>query len=66
MLVDDIRDHAFDAAKGWRTGAVRYGFGWNRGADAGGREDLLPLTPRMAGLAVVHSALLAAGLALSR
>lgn len=109
MLVDDIRDHAFDAAKGWRTGAVRYGIGWNRaeisllvlsaylaplafwlalGFDAWvllplvsaplayrtvravrtreRRDDLLPLTPRMAGLAVVHSSLLAAGLALSR
>jgi 1,4-dihydroxy-2-naphthoate octaprenyltransferase len=30
------------------------------------REDLVPLTPRMAGLALVHSALLAAGLALAR
>ncbi len=30
------------------------------------REDLGPLTPRMAGLAVVHSALLALGLALGR
>jgi 1,4-dihydroxy-2-naphthoate octaprenyltransferase len=30
------------------------------------REDLVPLTPRMARLAVVHSALLAAGLALAR
>ncbi len=30
------------------------------------REDLVPLTPRMAALATIHSALLAAGLALAR
>lgn len=30
MLVDDIRDRAFDTAKGWRTGAVRRGPGWTR------------------------------------
>ncbi len=42
----------------WRTvGAVRA---------ATRREDLVPLTPRMARLALVHSALLAAGLALAR
>jgi 1,4-dihydroxy-2-naphthoate octaprenyltransferase len=107
MLVDDIRDHEFDRAKGWRTGAVRRGVDWNRteiallvafaylapvaywlglGLPAGvllplasiplavrtvrdvrtfrRREDLLPLTPRMARLVVVHSLLLAAGLAL--
>jgi 1,4-dihydroxy-2-naphthoate octaprenyltransferase len=109
MLIDDIRDHAFDRAKGWRTGAVRLGPGWNRGEIAvlvafayaaplafwlalglgawvllpllsaplawrtvsavrtlERREDLFPMTPRMARLAVVHSALLAAGLALAR
>jgi 1,4-dihydroxy-2-naphthoate octaprenyltransferase len=109
MLVDDIRDAEFDRKKGWRTGAVRRGAGWNRneitllvafayvapiafwlalGFDAWvllplaslplahravtavrtleRREELLPVTPRMARLAVVHSALLAVGLALSR
>jgi 1,4-dihydroxy-2-naphthoate octaprenyltransferase len=30
------------------------------------REELVPVTPRMAGLALVHSLLLAIGLALSR
>jgi len=108
MLFDDIRDREFDAAKGWRTGAVRHGAGWNR-AEIGllatfaylapfllwlglgfgpsvllplvslpwawrtvravytlrQRTDLIPMTPRMARLALVHSALLAVGLALS-
>jgi 1,4-dihydroxy-2-naphthoate polyprenyltransferase len=109
MLVDDIRDHEFDAAKGWKTGAVRFGPDFNRaeiallvlfaelapigfwlwlGFDAWvllplvsapmawatvkaiatirERERLHPLSPRMAFLSVVHSVLLALGLALSR
>jgi 1,4-dihydroxy-2-naphthoate octaprenyltransferase len=108
MLIDDLRDHEFDAAKGWRTGAVRFGPGFGRaeialllgfaylaplafwlalgfeawvllplasaplGYRAGRavwtlrrRADLVPWSPRMAGLAALHSALLAAGLALS-
>lgn len=108
MLIDDMRDHEFDRAKGWRTGAVRHGVGWNRNEIAllvafaylapvafwlalgfgawvllplaslplaagtvralwtrERREDLVPLTPRMARLGVVHSVLLAIGLALS-
>jgi 1,4-dihydroxy-2-naphthoate octaprenyltransferase len=28
MLIDDVRDREFDAAKGWRTGAVRFGAAW--------------------------------------
>lgn len=109
MLVDDLRDHAFDRAKGWRTGVVRFGPRFSRGEIAGlvgssylalpalwlgldlgpgallpllslplagwlvrdvlaprPREALHPLTPRMAALALVHAALLAAGLALVR
>lgn len=109
MLIDDIRDAAFDAAKGWRTGSVRFGtdftraeitalvalaFGWplvlwlGLGLDAWVllplasaplgwsivrkvrtervRERLHPLTPAMARLVVIHSALLSAGIALSR
>jgi 1,4-dihydroxy-2-naphthoate octaprenyltransferase len=109
MLIDDVRDHAFDAAKGWRTGTVRFGVAFTRveitalvafaylaplafwgalGLDAWvllpllsaplaygavepvwtrrDRAELHPATPRMARLAVVHSALLAIGLALSR
>ena len=31
LIIDDIRDREFDAAKGWRTGAVRFGIGWSRG-----------------------------------
>jgi 1,4-dihydroxy-2-naphthoate octaprenyltransferase len=108
MLIDDVRDRVFDAAKGWRTGAVRRGAAWTAREvavlvafayavpaacwialpfdawvllplaslplalavvralrTARERADLVPLTPRMARLAVVHSALLAAGLALS-
>lgn len=108
MLVDDLRDRAFDAAKGWRTWSVRRGESFTRreisllvafaylapvglwlamGFDAWvllplasaplalrsvravraavRREDLAPLTPRLAGLAALHSLLLAAGLALS-
>jgi 1,4-dihydroxy-2-naphthoate polyprenyltransferase len=30
LIVDDIRDIAFDTAKGWRTGAVRFGIRWSR------------------------------------
>jgi 1,4-dihydroxy-2-naphthoate octaprenyltransferase len=30
LLIDDIRDHKPDKEKGWRTGAVRFGIGWNR------------------------------------
>jgi 1,4-dihydroxy-2-naphthoate octaprenyltransferase len=26
LIIDDLRDREFDAAKGWRTGAVRFGF----------------------------------------
>jgi 1,4-dihydroxy-2-naphthoate octaprenyltransferase len=109
MLVDDLRDREFDAAKGWRTGAVRFGPAFSRaeiafllafawlapfafwGALGFGpwvllpvvaaplayrmlravrtareRTELIPLTPAMARLAVIHSILLALGLALSR
>ncbi len=31
LLIDEIRDRAFDALKGWRTGPVRFGIGWTRG-----------------------------------
>jgi 1,4-dihydroxy-2-naphthoate polyprenyltransferase len=31
LVIDDIRDRSFDAQKGWRTGAVRFGIGWSRG-----------------------------------
>lgn len=108
MLIDDIRDRDFDAAKGWRTGTVRWGARWTRGEIAvlvaaayvapvlfrellgfdawvllplasaplgfrtvravltlRRREDLVPWTPRMAALALLHSALLGIGLALS-
>ncbi len=108
MLIDDVRDREFDAAKGWRTGTVRFGPGFTRaeitilvgsafvaplafwlamGFDAWvllplasaplalrilhavrtreRRSDQHPLTPAMARLALVHSALLALGLALS-
>lgn len=30
LIIDDIRDRAFDTEKGWRTGAVRFGLGWSR------------------------------------
>jgi 1,4-dihydroxy-2-naphthoate octaprenyltransferase len=109
MVLDDVRDHEFDRAKGWRTAAVRWGPGFSRaeitalvafayvapfafwlalGFDAWvllplasvplalrnlraiwslrHRTELIPWTPRMAKLAVAHSALLAVGLALSR
>jgi 1,4-dihydroxy-2-naphthoate octaprenyltransferase len=105
MLVDDLRDAAFDARKGWRTGTVRFGASFTRlearllvgaaalaplalaaslgpwlllpllaaplawrllravGADR--RADLVPLSPRLAGLALLQGALLAVGLALT-
>jgi 1,4-dihydroxy-2-naphthoate polyprenyltransferase len=31
LLIDEIRDRAFDALKGWHTGPVRFGIGWTRG-----------------------------------
>lgn len=107
MLIDDLRDREFDRAKGWRTGAVRFGPSFVRreiaalvafafaaplalwlwlGLGAGAllplllaprawrivravlaadrREALVPMTPRMAGLALLHALLLAVGLAL--
>jgi 1,4-dihydroxy-2-naphthoate octaprenyltransferase len=30
MIIDDIRDRDWDAQKGWRTGAVRWGLAWSR------------------------------------
>lgn len=30
LVIDDIRDREFDALKGWRTGAVRFGIRWSR------------------------------------
>jgi len=30
LIIDDIRDRAFDAAKGWRTGPIRFGLRWSR------------------------------------
>jgi 1,4-dihydroxy-2-naphthoate octaprenyltransferase len=30
MLIDDVRDHEFDRKKGWQTGAVRFGVGFNQ------------------------------------
>ena len=30
LIIDDVRDRHFDAAKGWRTGPVRFGVGWSR------------------------------------
>jgi len=109
MLIDDMRDHEFDSAKGWRTSAVRRGPSFTRdlitslvafaflaplalwaapGFDAWvllplvsaplgyrtvrgvraarRRSDLIPMTPRMARLAAVYSALLALGIALCR
>jgi 1,4-dihydroxy-2-naphthoate octaprenyltransferase len=30
LIIDDIRDVAFDAAKGWQTTAVRFGTRWSR------------------------------------
>ena len=37
MIIDDLRDHRFDAVKGWRTCAVRFGL-------IGGRTEYLALT----------------------
>jgi 1,4-dihydroxy-2-naphthoate octaprenyltransferase len=109
LVIDDIRDHEFDALKGWRTGAVRYGLGWSRaefiallvcaylapfcfwvGLGYGpwvllpvltlplartiahgvrtleSPKDLLPMTPKLAGLSLIYSLLLAVGLAVSK
>lgn len=30
LVIDDIRDRHWDAQKGWRTGAVRWGLRWSR------------------------------------
>lgn len=30
LIIDDVRDRQFDAAKGWRTGPIRFGLGWSR------------------------------------
>lgn len=30
LIIDDLRDRHFDAAKGWRTGPVRFGPRWSR------------------------------------
>ncbi|MGA2892719.1 MAG: UbiA family prenyltransferase [Xanthobacteraceae bacterium] len=30
LIIDDVRDREFDAAKGWRTGPVRFGMTWSR------------------------------------
>lgn len=30
LVIDDICDIAFDRAKGWRTGAMRFSIGWSR------------------------------------
>jgi 1,4-dihydroxy-2-naphthoate octaprenyltransferase len=30
LIIDDIRDRDFDAEKGWRTGAVRFGKNWSQ------------------------------------
>jgi 1,4-dihydroxy-2-naphthoate octaprenyltransferase len=35
LIIDDIRDRDFDAEKGWRTGAVRFGRNWSRGEFVG-------------------------------
>jgi 1,4-dihydroxy-2-naphthoate octaprenyltransferase len=107
LLIDDIRDHVPDKAKGWRTGSVRFGIAWTRFEIAVltvfsyvipfwfwlGRgfspwvllplltlplairvarvistrdrfEDLFPMTPKAASLALIYAALLAIGIAL--
>src|SRR5208282_270406 len=107
LLIDDMRDHVHDRAKGWRTGSVRFGIGWTRFEIVAltaiayvipfwfwlGRgfspwvllplltlplatrvarvistrdrfEDLFPMTPKAASLAVIYAALLAVGIAL--
>lgn len=30
LIIDDIRDRAFDRAKGWRTSPLRFGIAWSR------------------------------------
>jgi 1,4-dihydroxy-2-naphthoate octaprenyltransferase len=30
LIIDDVRDRHFDAAKGWRTGPIRFGMTWSR------------------------------------
>lgn len=30
LIIDDIRDRAFDQVKGWRTGPLRFGIAWSR------------------------------------
>lgn len=108
LLVDDLRDHEFDRVKGWRTGAVLHGPGFNRVEIAAlvafaylaplgswllldlgpwmllplasapmaigalrtlftvrERVRLIPLTPRMARVGLVYSALLGLALALA-
>jgi 1,4-dihydroxy-2-naphthoate polyprenyltransferase len=30
LIIDDVRDRYFDAAKGWRTGPIRFGIRWSR------------------------------------
>jgi len=30
LIIDDVRDREFDAAKGWRTGPLRFGMRWSR------------------------------------
>lgn len=30
LILDDVRDRQFDAAKGWRTGPLRFGMRWSR------------------------------------
>lgn len=30
LIIDDMRDRYFDAAKGWHTGPIRFGIGWSR------------------------------------
>jgi 1,4-dihydroxy-2-naphthoate octaprenyltransferase len=108
LVIDDIRDREFDAAKGWRTMAVRFGRGWSRAEFVGlvvvgyampfwfwqglgisawvllplltlpaavfiahavctreRRDDLVPMTPRMARLSLAYAILLAIGIAVS-
>ncbi|CAG0949560.1 1,4-dihydroxy-2-naphthoate octaprenyltransferase [Burkholderiales bacterium] len=106
LVIDDIRDRGWDARKGWRTGAVRWGLAWSRGEfvalmlfaylapfalwlglgftawvllplataplavqasravlSLDDTRSLLRWTPRTARLGLIHSALLAVGLA---
>ena len=30
LIIDDVRDRHFDAAKGWHTGPIRFGMKWSR------------------------------------